>query len=83
MLKAAAISKSGRRGGTSSVELDVKLEARGEVKISELMLADADAGSSGPLHPLVVRAAGERIVAYLEVYADERWSPDGAEGLLS
>ena len=81
MLKAAAISRSGRQGSVER-QLDVKLETRGPFKLSELMLAHANAGSSAPLQPLVVRAAGEQVVAYLEVYADERWSSDGADGVF-
>jgi VWFA-related protein len=80
-LKAAAISKSGRQGSVER-QLDVKLDGRGPVKISELMLAETNAGPSGALQPLVVRAAGELIVAYVEVYADDKWSADGAGGLV-
>lgn len=80
-LKAAAISRSGRRGSVER-QVDVKLQASGPVTLSELMLADPAAGSSGPLHPLVAHATGERIVAYLEAYADAGWDAAAAAAMF-
>jgi VWFA-related protein len=80
-LKGAAISKSGRRGSVER-QLDVKLQAIGPLKLSELMLANPPAVSSGRLEPLVIRPAGERIVAYLEAYASAGWDATTAAAVF-
>ena len=70
-LKAAAISKSGREGSVER-RIDLRLQGNGGVQFSDLMLADPPDTAGGVLRPVVVHAAGERMIAYLEAYAD-RW----------
>lgn len=76
-LKAAAVSRSGRRGSIER-QLDAKLQTRGSLTLSELMLADAPADASGSLRPFVIRPTAARIVAYLEAYAAPGWDPASA-----
>ncbi len=80
-LKAAVISRSGRRGSTER-QVELKLETRGVVRVSDLMLAEAPAGPTGPLHPVVLAASGERVVAYCEAYAPTEWNPGGATAVF-
>ena len=81
-LKGAVISKSGRRGSVER-QLDVKLQAAGPLKLSELMLADTPAVASGSLQPLVIRPAGDLIVAYLEAYAGSDWDAADAGAVFN
>lgn len=67
MLKAAAIDAGGRRGSVER-QLDARLTPAGPLQMSDLMLAEPPRDPSAPLRPLVVRMAGERLVAYLEAY---------------
>jgi VWFA-related protein len=67
MLKAAAIDAGGRRGSVER-QLDARLSPAGPLQMSDLMLAEPPLDPSAPLRPLVVRVAGQRLVAYLEAY---------------
>ena len=64
-LKAAAIDPGGRRG---SVERTIEMRL---TDASDLMIAEAPGTKGDPLRPIVLRAAGERVVVYLEMYASE------------
>jgi VWFA-related protein len=67
-LKAAAVDATGRSGSVER-RVDAALTAAGTVQWSDLMLAEPPSDPAQPLRPLVVRAGGDRAVAYLEVYA--------------
>ena len=61
-LKAAAIDAGGRRGSVERL-LEVK-----PPDVSDLMIAVPPAQKGDSLRPVVLRATGDRVVAYLEVY---------------
>ena len=61
-LKAAAIDPGGRRGSVERV-----LEA-GARPMSDLMIAEPPSAPGDVLRPVVLRAAGDRVVVYLEHY---------------
>ena len=67
LLKAAAVDAGGRRGSVER-QLEARLSAAGAMHVSDLMLAEPPAVASDPLRPLVVRFAGDRLVAYVEAY---------------
>lgn len=74
MLKAAAVDAGGRRGSVER-QLEARLSLAGTMQMSDLMLAEPPAVSSDPLRPLVIRFAGDRLIAYLEAYGPAPSSP--------
>jgi hypothetical protein len=72
-LRGAAISAGGRRGSVER-HLDVQLTAGGAAQLSDLMLSDHPATPSGTLQPLVIRASGDRLAAYMETYGAAGWN---------
>ncbi len=71
-LKVAAIDESGRQANVTRA-FSAVLGGSGTTRISDLMLADPTAPDA-PLRPTVLRAAGDRVVAYLEAYAPPGWN---------
>lgn len=78
-LKAAAVDGTGRRGSVER-HFDVKLMASGGAQFSDLMLAPP-APASAPLRPLVLRAATDSVMAYLEVYIPKDWQASTARAV--
>lgn len=76
-LRVAAIDGLGRRG---TVERPFSARAaRRSLPVSDLILAHVPpASSNGPLSPIVDRAAGDRLLAYLELYPDATAAVEGA-----
>ena len=64
-LRAAAIDPMGRQGSVERV-FRARLEGTSEVRVSDLMLAPVPATPAASLSPIVDRATGDAIVAYLE-----------------
>jgi len=75
-LKVAAIDESGRQA-TVARAFSAVLGGNETIRISDLMLADP-APPEAPLRPAVLRAAGDRIVAYVEAYAPLGWNAAGS-----
>ena len=75
-LKVAAIDDSGRQASVARA-FSAVLGGSGEIRLSDLMLADPSAPDA-PLRPAVLRAADDRIVAYLEAYASLLWNAAGS-----
>jgi hypothetical protein len=71
-LKVAAIDDSGRQASVAR-SFSAVLGGSGAIRLSDLMLADPSAPDA-PLRPAVLRAAGDRVVAYLEAYASLLWN---------
>ena len=71
-LKVAAIDDSGRQASVARA-FSAVLGGSGDIRVSDLMLAGPSAPNA-PLRPAVLRAAGDRIVAYLEAYASLLWN---------
>jgi VWFA-related protein len=71
-LKVAAIDDSGRQASVARM-FSAVLGGAGPIRISDLMLADPSAPDA-PLRPAVLRAADDRVVAYLEAYASLLWN---------
>ncbi len=71
-LKVAAIDESGREASVARA-FSAVLGGSGSMRVSDLMLADPAAGDA-PLRPAVLRAATDRLAAYLEAYAPIGWS---------
>jgi VWFA-related protein len=67
ILKAAAIDPGGRKGSVER-QLDVRLTEVNGIQLSDLMIADPPLSRDGTLRPLVIRANGDRAVAYVEAY---------------
>jgi len=66
-LKVAAIDDSGRQASVARA-FSAVLGGAGAIRLSDLMLADPS-GPDAPLRPAVLRAGGDRVVAYIEAYA--------------
>ena len=77
-MRGAAISASGRRGSVER-QLDVQLTAGGAGQVSDLMLSEP--ASSGALRPVVIRAGGDKLVAYIETYGAAGWNPAGIKAV--
>ena len=71
-LKVAAIDESGRQASVART-FSAVLGGSGTIHLSDLMLADPSAPDA-PLRPAVLRAADDRVVAYLEAYASLLWN---------
>lgn len=67
-LRAAAIDAIGRQGSVERV-FRAALEGTTELRVGDLMLAPVPGTPAAPLVPLVDRAAGDAVVAYLEFQA--------------
>ena len=80
-LRGAAISAGGRRGSVER-HVDVQLSAGGAAQLSDLMLSESPATPSGPLQPLVLRASGDRLAAYLETYGAPGWNAASIEAVF-
>lgn len=74
MLKAAVIGRDGRSGSVER-HFDARLGNAGSVKMGDLMLAEPAAGGGAALQPVVVTFRGDQLIAYLELYAADDWSP--------
>ena len=76
MLKAAVIDRAGRRGSVER-HFEVRLGKAGRVPFGDLMLAEPGAGASTELalHPVVASLRGSELLVYLELYADDNWTP--------
>lgn len=70
LLKAAGVEPGGRQGSVER-RFEARLTTTGEIRVSDLILAEP----SDVLIPSVVRAGGDRLVAYLEVYGPVDWTP--------
>jgi len=75
-LKVAAIDGSGRQANVARM-VSAVLGGSPSVRISDLMLADPSAPDAS-LRPAVLRAADDRIVAYLEAYTPAGWNSEGS-----
>jgi len=64
-LRAAAIDAMGRQGSVGRSFL-AQLGNTGGVRVGDLMLAPVPATPAGPLSPIVDRATGDAVIAYLE-----------------
>ena len=73
MLKAAVVDAA-RQSGSIERHFDVRLAPAGSVRVSDLMLAEEPI--AGGLQPLVASLRGRTLVAFLEIYAPENWTPD-------
>ena len=72
MLKVAAMDPAGQSGSIER-HFDVRLPQTDSLRLGDLMLAeDAAAG----LRPLVASLRGRTLVAFLEIYAPENWTPE-------
>jgi VWFA-related protein len=67
-LRAAAIDAIGRQGSVERV-FTAGLAGTSEVRLGDLMLAPVPAAPSVPLSPIVDRATGDALVAYVEFQA--------------
>ncbi len=76
-LKVAAIDGAGRQASVGRM-FSAVLGGTGSTRISDLMLADPSAPDA-PLRPAVLRAAGDRLTAYLEAYAAPGWNGAGSQ----
>jgi hypothetical protein len=74
MLKAAVIGRDGRTGSVER-HFDARLGKVGGLTVGDLMLAEPSADGSAALQPVVVSLRGDQLVAYLELYAADDWSP--------
>jgi VWFA-related protein len=66
VLRAAAIDAIGRQGSVERV-FAARLDGTGEWRVGDLMLAPLPATPAAPLEPIVDRANGDSLVAYLEM----------------
>lgn len=73
-LRAAAIDAMGRQGSVERA-FDARLEGTSELRVGDLMLAPAPATPSALLVPIVDRATGDSLVAYLEFRAERSAGP--------
>jgi hypothetical protein len=69
-LRAAAIDAMGRQGSVERVFI-ARIAGTNELRFGDLMLAPVPAAPAAPLSPIVDRATGEALVAYLEFQAPE------------
>jgi hypothetical protein len=53
-----------------------RLGAAGDVRLSDLMIADPATEPNAPLRPAVARPSGDRVIMYFEAYASPEWTPD-------
>lgn len=74
MLKAAVIGRDGRSGSVER-HFDARLGKAGGVMVGDLMLAEPAAEAGAALQPVVASLRGDRLVAYLELYAPDDWTP--------
>jgi VWFA-related protein len=76
LLKAAAVEPGGRQGSVER-RFVAELAAIGEIRVSDLVLAEP----SDVLIPSLGRAGADRLVAHLELYGPAGWTPP--EGLAT
>ena len=67
-VRAAAVDAIGRQGSVERVFV-ARLAGTAEMRVGDLMLAPVPAAPTAPLSPIVDRATGDAIVAYLEFQA--------------
>ena len=67
-LRAAAIDAMGRQGSVERV-FTARLAGTTEMRLGDLMLAPVPASPAAPLSPIVDRAIGDALVAYIEFQA--------------
>lgn len=79
MLKAAVIAKDGRSGSVER-HFEARLGRAGGVAVGDLMLAEPSADRGAALQPVVASLRGDQLIAYLEIYAADDWSP-GADAV--
>lgn len=77
-VRAAGIDSGGRQGSVER-RVNARLGAAGDVRLSDLMIAEPALQPSAPLRPAVARASGDRIVIYFEAYASPEWTPSGSQ----
>jgi len=73
LLKAAAVEVGGRQGSVER-RFEARLSETGEIRVSDFILAEP----SDALIPAIIRARGDRLVGYLEVYGPAGWTPSGS-----
>jgi hypothetical protein len=78
LLKAAAIDRGGRQGSVER-RFVAELSGSGAIRLSDFMLIEPPSATA-KVRPTIVRATGERLQAYLEMYAPTGWSPS-ADGV--
>lgn len=77
LARAAAVDAGGRQGSVEH-RFNAALGGRGDVRVSDLMIADPVSGGEQVLRPSAARASGEKIMLYLEAYGPQDWSPAGS-----
>jgi VWFA-related protein len=73
-LRAAAIDSLGRQG-TVQRDFAARIGGTSQLRIADLMLAALPAAPTEPLSPIVDRASGDAIVAYVEFHAPPSAQP--------
>lgn len=76
-LRAAAIDPLGRHGSVQR-PFAAQLTVRDGVRMSDLILAEMPPQHDAPLQPLIDRIGDDRVMAYLELHADEAAALRGA-----
>lgn len=74
-LRAAAIDAMGRQGSVERA-FDARLQGGSGLRVGDLMLAPEPAAPAGVLSPIVDRATGDSLVAYVEFRAEPPTAPD-------
>lgn len=70
-MRVAAIDPLGRQGSVGR-PFAARLTAAGGARVSDLMLARVPARPQDPLDPLIDRVSADAVIAYLELYAEDR-----------
>jgi VWFA-related protein len=73
-VKAGAVNGTGREGSVEH-RFDVLLDGGESVRVSDFLLADGTPSAEARLRPSVLHPLGDRVEAYLEIYAPSGWRP--------
>lgn len=77
-VRAAAVEAGGRQGSVER-RVTARLGAAGDLRLSDLMIAEPPEQPTAALRPAVARASGDRVVIYFEAYARPDWNPTGSD----
>ena len=77
VLKAGAVNGAGRQGSVEH-RFEARIRTAGNLRVSDLMLAEQSGRQAEPLRPAILHPASNRLEAYLEIYAPEDWKAGAA-----